>query len=77
MEKIIKILPIPETMQGISTSAESKEERSKKNKKTTTIELHVFVEAEVLVSVDDELDEVVKEDSSTEIEKEIKLKVQR
>jgi hypothetical protein len=37
----------------------------------------VFVEAEVLVSVDDELDEVVKEDSSTEIEKEIKLKVQR
>ena len=25
-----KILPIPETMQGISTSAESKEERSKK-----------------------------------------------
>ena len=28
-----KILPIPETMQGISTSAESKEERSKKNKK--------------------------------------------
>jgi hypothetical protein len=30
VEKIIKILPIPETMQGISTSAESKEERSKK-----------------------------------------------
>ena len=29
-----KILPIPETMQGISTSAESKEERSKKKKKT-------------------------------------------
>jgi hypothetical protein len=28
-----KILPIPETMQGISTSAESKAERSKKNKK--------------------------------------------
>jgi hypothetical protein len=28
--KINKILPIPETMQGISTSAESKEERSKK-----------------------------------------------
>ena len=28
-----KILPIPETMQGISTSVESKEERSKKNKK--------------------------------------------
>ena len=27
-----KILPIPETMQSISTSAESKEERSKKNK---------------------------------------------
>jgi hypothetical protein len=25
-----KILPIPETMQGISTSAESKEERRKK-----------------------------------------------
>ena len=25
-----KILPIPETMQGISTSADSKEERSKK-----------------------------------------------
>jgi hypothetical protein len=34
----------------------------------------VFVEAvviKVLVSVDDELDEVVKEDSSTEIEKEL------
>jgi hypothetical protein len=29
-----KILPIPETMQGISTSAESKEKRSKKKKKT-------------------------------------------
>ncbi len=29
----IKILPIPETMQVISTSAESKEERSKKKKK--------------------------------------------
>ncbi len=28
-----KILPIPETMQGISTSAESKEERKKKKKK--------------------------------------------
>jgi hypothetical protein len=28
-----KILPIPETMQGISTSAEPKEERSKKKKK--------------------------------------------
>jgi hypothetical protein len=28
-KKIIKILPISETMQGISTSAESKEERSK------------------------------------------------
>jgi hypothetical protein len=28
-----KILPIPETMQVISTSAESKEERSKKTKK--------------------------------------------
>ena len=28
-----KILPIPETMQGISTSAESKEEKSKKKKK--------------------------------------------
>jgi hypothetical protein len=27
-----KILPIPETMQGIPTSAESKEERSKKKK---------------------------------------------
>jgi hypothetical protein len=27
-----KILPIPETMLGISTSAESKEERSKKKK---------------------------------------------
>jgi hypothetical protein len=27
-----KILPIPETMQGISTSEESKEERSKKKK---------------------------------------------
>jgi hypothetical protein len=33
VEKIIKILPIPETMQGISTSTESKEERSKKKKK--------------------------------------------
>jgi hypothetical protein len=28
-----KILPIPDTMQGISTSAESKEERSKKKTK--------------------------------------------
>jgi hypothetical protein len=28
-----KILPFPETMQGISTSAESKEERSKKKEK--------------------------------------------
>jgi hypothetical protein len=28
-----KILPIPETMQGISTSAKSKGERSKKKKK--------------------------------------------
>jgi hypothetical protein len=28
-----KILPIPKTMQGISTSAESKEERNKKKKK--------------------------------------------
>jgi hypothetical protein len=40
----------------------------------------VFVEAVViavvLVSVDDELDEVVKDDSSTEIQKEIKLKGQ-
>jgi hypothetical protein len=33
VEKNNKILPIPETMQGISTSAESKEERSKKKKK--------------------------------------------
>jgi hypothetical protein len=36
-----KILPIPETMQGISTTAESKEERSKKKcffyKKNITI----------------------------------------
>ena len=32
-----KILPIPETMQGISTSAESKEERSKKQKKNAPI----------------------------------------
>ena len=32
-----KILPIPETMQGISTSAESKEERSKKIKKCIII----------------------------------------
>jgi hypothetical protein len=32
-----KILPIPETMQGISTSAESKEERSKKKKKLFAI----------------------------------------
>ncbi len=42
-------------------------------------DLHVFVEAvviKVFVSVDDELDEVVKDDSSTEIEKEIKLKGQ-
>jgi hypothetical protein len=28
-----KILPIPETMQGISTSAESKEEKEQKKKK--------------------------------------------
>jgi hypothetical protein len=34
VEKNNKILPIPETMQGISTSAESKEERSKKKKKS-------------------------------------------
>ena len=27
-----KILPVPETMQGISTSEESKAERSKKNR---------------------------------------------
>jgi hypothetical protein len=33
VEKIIKILPIPETMQGISTRAESKEERRRKKKK--------------------------------------------
>jgi hypothetical protein len=33
VEKNNKILLIPETMQGISTSAESKEERSKKKKK--------------------------------------------
>jgi hypothetical protein len=31
VEKNNKILPIPKTMQGISTSAESKEERCKKN----------------------------------------------
>jgi hypothetical protein len=31
-----KILPIPETMQGISTSAESKEERSKKRPSLTS-----------------------------------------
>jgi hypothetical protein len=31
-----KILPIPETMQGISTSAESKEERNKKKKKKSS-----------------------------------------
>ena len=30
-----RILPIPETMQGISTSAESKEERRKKNNRST------------------------------------------
>jgi hypothetical protein len=33
VEKITKILPIPETMQGISTSAEKKEEKSKKKQK--------------------------------------------
>ncbi len=31
--KNYKILPIPETMQGISNNAESKEERSNKKKK--------------------------------------------
>ncbi len=31
-----KILPIPETMQGISTSAESKDERSKKKNSLLT-----------------------------------------
>jgi hypothetical protein len=36
VEKNNKILPIPETMQGISTSAESKEERSKKKQKKKT-----------------------------------------
>jgi hypothetical protein len=35
-EKNGKILPIPETMQGISTSAESKEERSKKTHSSFT-----------------------------------------
>jgi hypothetical protein len=33
VEKNNKILPIPERMQGISTNAELKEERSKKKKK--------------------------------------------
>ena len=32
-----KILPIPETMQGISTSAESKKERSKKKTTVNTL----------------------------------------
>jgi hypothetical protein len=35
-----KILPIPETMQGISTSAVSKEERSKKKKKKVLHNFH-------------------------------------
>jgi len=35
VEKNNKMLPIPETMQGISTRAESKEERSKKKTKKT------------------------------------------
>ena len=32
-----KILPIPETIQGISTSVDSKEERSKKKKKCLSL----------------------------------------
>jgi hypothetical protein len=38
-----KILPIPETLQGISTSAESKEERSKKNKKNNNNNFDVLI----------------------------------
>jgi hypothetical protein len=38
-----KILPIPETMQGISTSVESKEERSKRKKEKKKIEFSVIV----------------------------------
>jgi hypothetical protein len=37
-----KLLPIPETMQGISTSAESKEEKKKKKKVDNFILLDVF-----------------------------------
>jgi hypothetical protein len=47
-----KILPIPETMQGISTSAESKEERSKKKKKkVTTTNLSVSANAVFIVHI--------------------------
>jgi hypothetical protein len=49
VEKIIKILPIPETMQGISTSAESKEERSKKKKKTRQQLSHLIVISEIII----------------------------
>ncbi len=35
-----KILPIPETMQGISTSAVSKKERSEKKKSTLALKMN-------------------------------------
>jgi hypothetical protein len=42
MGKNNKILPIPETMQGISTSEESKKEENSKKKKKNFIEKLVF-----------------------------------
>jgi hypothetical protein len=43
VEKNNKILPFPEIMQGISTSAESKEERSKKKKIIIIIIQRTFI----------------------------------
>ncbi len=45
-----KILPIPETMQGISTSAESKEERNKNNNNNNNNQrLHIIILALVQI----------------------------
>jgi hypothetical protein len=57
VEKIIKILPIPETMQGISTSAESKEERKKKKKtlysiKESILQANFFPSEEKILTTD-------------------------
>jgi hypothetical protein len=46
-----KILPIPETMQGISTSAESKEERNKKKKKKKSDNINRMITVAKLFTV--------------------------